>query len=118
MQREHLRLYRRRFDAANARLRAQDLRYRLQAMGRQLEGRNAALAAAIRAILLARCSRIEQLQGRLQALSPLNILERGYALVFDSEGQLLKSSQQVRAGQEINARLHRGKIRARVTERE
>ena len=34
-------------------------------------------------------------------MSPLAILERGYALVFDASGKLLKDAAQVKAGDEI-----------------
>jgi len=52
----------------------------------------------------------------LNALSPTNILERGYALVFDSAGNLVKNADQVHAGEEISARLARGSVKARVNE--
>jgi exodeoxyribonuclease VII large subunit len=42
------------------------------------------------------------------------ILERGYALVFDSSGKLVKSSEQVEKGDEISARLAQGTLTARV----
>jgi exodeoxyribonuclease VII large subunit len=48
-------------------------------------------------------------------LSPVAILERGYALVFDASGNLLKDPNQVEPGQEISARLSRGEIQATVT---
>ncbi len=112
--RDGLRQFRRRLEVASAHLRAQDLRYRLEARQRELESRTAALNAAARAILQERRSRTEQLSGRLQALSPLNILERGYALVFDEKGSLIKSSGQTPPGKRITARLHRGKIQATV----
>jgi exodeoxyribonuclease VII large subunit len=115
---DRLRQYRRRLEVAGARLRAQDLRYRLEAMRRDLEGRASALSAAARAVFREQRSRTEQLSGRLQALSPLNILERGYALVFDESGNLLKSSEQTAPGKVITARLHRGKIGATVTSAE
>jgi exodeoxyribonuclease VII large subunit len=115
---DRLRQYRRRLEVAGARLRAQDLRYRLEAMRRELESRASALNAAARAVFRERRSRTEQLSGRLQALSPLNILERGYALVFDESGNLIKSFEQAAPGKEVTARLHRGKIRATVTSAE
>jgi exodeoxyribonuclease VII large subunit len=48
-------------------------------------------------------------------LSPLAILERGYALVFDSEGKLLKNASRVKPGDHISARLAHGEIQAEVT---
>jgi exonuclease VII large subunit len=44
----------------------------------------------------------------------LAILDRGYALVFDSAGALLKDAARVKAGEEISARLARGTIEATV----
>jgi exodeoxyribonuclease VII large subunit len=46
----------------------------------------------------------------LSALSPLAILERGYALVFDASGELLKDAANARVGDEISARLAKGTL--------
>ena len=43
------------------------------------------------------------------------ILNRGYALVFDAKGELVKDAALLRAGDEVSARLARGRIRARVS---
>ena len=51
----------------------------------------------------------------LEALSPVAILNRGYALVFDAEGRLVKDATRLEAGDEVSARLARGLVRARVT---
>ena len=40
----------------------------------------------------------ERLSGPLDALSPIKILERGYALVFDDKGALVKDASQLAAG--------------------
>jgi len=42
-------------------------------------------------------------------------LNRGYALVFDAKGQLVKDVAGLEAGDEVSARLARGRVRARVT---
>jgi exodeoxyribonuclease VII large subunit len=83
-------------------------------MREQLESRTAALGASFRTLLMRRRGRLEQLAGELGALSPVAILERGYALVFDSSGKLVKDSEQVQAGEEIRARVARGEIKAVV----
>jgi exodeoxyribonuclease VII large subunit len=46
------------------------------------------------------------------------ILNRGYALVFDAKGQLVKDAARLEVGDEVSARLAQGRIRARVTARE
>jgi exodeoxyribonuclease VII large subunit len=51
----------------------------------------------------------------LEALSPLAILNRGYALVFDAKGRLVKDAARFKAGDDVSARLARGRVRARVT---
>ena len=108
---------RRRLDMANAGVRHHDLRRVLAGVRRDLQAQLAALLASGRAQLLRHRSRLEQLQARLQGLSPLNILDRGYALVFDAQGQLVKDAAQVRSGQEIRARLAKGEITASVKKR-
>jgi exodeoxyribonuclease VII large subunit len=59
-------------------------------------------------------AKLQRLDGQLQALSPLGILERGYALVFDERGGLVTRASQLAPGEQIEARLARGKVRARV----
>ncbi len=51
---------------------------------------------------------------RLQALSPLAVLDRGYALVFDAGGKVLRSAAHAAPGDTITARLADGEITARV----
>ena len=58
--------------------------------------------------------RVVRAETRLEALSPTAVLERGYALVFDAEGKLLRDAAQVGAGDEIMTRLGRGRLRSRV----
>ncbi len=106
--------HRRRWETAAAAIRHYDVRRRLSAMHEQLEGRTVALLSTFRALLLQRQSRLERLAGSLEALSPVAILERGYALVFDGSGKLIKDAGAVAAGDEISARLARGEIRAVV----
>ena len=105
---------RRRWETAAGAIRHYDVRRRLAAMREQLESRTAALGASFRTLLMRRRGWLEQLAGELGALSPVAILERGYALVFDSSGNLVKDSEQVEAGEEIRARVARGEIKAVV----
>jgi exodeoxyribonuclease VII large subunit len=113
-ERRRLQEYRTRLDTASARVRARDLRRTLDAMRRDFEARTSALASAARSDLARRRARYEGLLATLEALSPLSILERGYALVFDAKGKLVKDARQVRPGNEIRARVSRGTIDATV----
>ena len=83
-------------------------------MKKDLAVQSNALAGAARNFLLERKVRLDRMDTALQALSPLAILERGYALVFDESGKLLKDAAKVKAGDEISARLAKGTVKATV----
>ena len=52
---------------------------------------------------------------RLDALSPLKVLSRGYALVELDNGAILRSAEQVKTGDALNITLQDGKLTATVT---
>jgi exodeoxyribonuclease VII large subunit len=104
----------RRLDVASTRLRHLDLRLRLDHMHKQLDAVSSTINVSMRNGLARRHARVAHLTGQLQALSPTNILERGYALVFDGKGELVKDAAHVRAGDEITAQVAKGRIRAKV----
>jgi len=105
---------RRRWEAFAAAVRHYDLRLVLAGIRKDLDARVKAIAAAARNQLLEHRVRLERMRTVLEALSPLAILDRGYALVFDSSGKLLKDAKRVGAGDEISARLAKGTINAVV----
>jgi exodeoxyribonuclease VII large subunit len=105
---------RRRFDSLAAAVRHYDLRLVLSGVRKELDAKVSAMAATARSLLLQRRSRLERLTSQMEALSPVAILDRGYALVFDASGKLVKDASQVRSGDEISARLARGEIAATV----
>ena len=117
-ERHSLERCRRRLDAVSAAVRHYDARQRLALVRQRLEAQTTSLAAATRARLLASQVALEKQSASLQALSPVAILNRGYALVFDSNGRLLKDAGQLAAGDELSARLARGRFKARVTQTE
>ncbi|MCE5394198.1 MAG: exodeoxyribonuclease VII large subunit [Acidithiobacillus sp.] len=111
---------------ASAELHYQDLRHRLlQHDPREnllvlrnglavLRGR---LEQAIQHQLRSHQQRLEQSQIQLHALSPFAILERGYALVYDPQGNVLQDASDVHTGDLLRIQLHRGNIVSRVEER-
>ncbi len=113
-----LQRYRSRVDVATTRVRAQDLRRVLAGLVREVEATTGRLAAIAAQRLLQQRGRVDQATGKLQTLSPLNILERGYAIVFDAAGRLVKDEAQVETGAEVKVRLARGQVAARVTKKE
>jgi len=101
---------RRRWEMAAAAVRHYDARRMLAGIHRELDARVAEIASVMRTTLLRRAGRLDQVSGRLETLSPVAILERGYALVFDAEGKLVKDASRLQAGDEISARLGRGTV--------
>jgi len=105
---------RRRWEIASASVRHYDARQRLAGIRQQLAAQTATLASAAHARLLAKRALIDRRTAALEALSPVAILNRGYALVFDANGQLVKDATHLKPGNDISARLARGTVRARV----
>lgn len=50
----------------------------------------------------------------LDALSPLGVLERGYAIAQDSSGKLVHDASLLSVGDEVNVRLAKGKVGTRI----
>ncbi len=110
--------YRRRLESVSAAVRHYDARRRLAAIRQQLESEVANLASVMRAQLMAGKAALDRRVASLEALSPVAILNRGYALVFDGNGQLVTDAARLAEGDEVSARLARGRVRARVTHSE
>lgn len=66
-----------------------------------------------RRITLSR-ARLDGVRGRLEALSPLATLERGYAVVQSSQGTLITDASQVAPDDRIEIVVRRGRFRAHV----
>ncbi|HET8890452.1 MAG TPA: exodeoxyribonuclease VII large subunit [Candidatus Angelobacter sp.] len=106
--------YHRRLDLAASRVRHYDFRRSLAVVRGELEARTEGVVHAFQSRLAARRSHLERLTAQLDALSPVKILERGYALVFDASGALVKDVAQLAAGSEISAQVARGRFTAEV----
>ena len=104
--------YHRRLDVAAARVRHFDFRRSLAVNRGSLESVTESIARAFRARLTSHAAQLEKLTAQLNALSPVKILERGYALVFDAKGVLVKDTGQLATGAEITARVARGSFTA------
>ena len=62
--------------------------------------------------------RLKALAGQLHQLSPMRVLERGYAIVFDEAGNVIKSAGAVSVGDALAIQLARGGPRARGEKKE
>ncbi len=82
----------------------------------EARGRGERLAAAMRAQLASRRARTENAAVRLDALSPLATLRRGYAVPLDSSGRVLRGVAEFAAGSSFDLRVVDGRVGCRVTE--
>lgn len=98
-----------------SRLRRMDPRLRFATARRRLEQLEASGFQAIGRRLAGWRWRLEPLRAKLTQLSPLSVLERGYSIVEDAGGKLLRDAAEAPADSEIRVRLARGRLRARVT---
>jgi exodeoxyribonuclease VII large subunit len=100
-----------------ARLLRQDPAVRLRDNMRKLESLDARLCRTAKTIVLSRGVEVDRAGSKLQALSPVRVLERGYALVYGPDGRLLRASREVQMDEQITARLHQGSLRAKVIDK-
>ena len=107
---------RRRLAALLLRLRERNPRLRLARAAARLERWREGAAAGIRRRLALASGRLSPARARLQALSPLRVLERGYSIIETAAGRVLRRSADARPGDELRVRLHEGRLRARVEE--
>jgi exodeoxyribonuclease VII large subunit len=99
--------------ALEERLRRFDMRPRLAAAARRLQAVDTRADQIMRLRLTRHRSRLDQLSAKLSQLSPLAILERGYAIVSNQSG-ILKDPADAPAGSRIHVRLAHGELDARV----
>lgn len=59
-------------------------------------------------------TKLQNLATHLQALSPLNTLGRGYAIIRNTNNELVKSTQQVHIGEVLKIQLQDGTINSKV----
>ena len=71
---------------------------------------------AVSTLLTQKKSRSELLRHKLEALSPLAVLQRGYSIVTDSNGKVIKTVSRVAPGDGISIILSDGRILADVQE--
>ena len=114
--RRRLEAARRRWGEDDRALRRKDLRLRLAELQRRLQAHRAALAAAMRSRLSRARARLDPLAAALEQISPLRVLERGYAIVQDPAGKVIRRAEEAPVGSALRVRLHRGRLGVTVRE--
>ncbi|HMF63394.1 MAG TPA: exodeoxyribonuclease VII large subunit [Edaphobacter sp.] len=101
------------------RLRRQDVSVRIATTHRRLQQAAERLQRTATQTIATRQTRLNRASTRLEALSPVAVLSRGYALIYlqdgPAAGTLLRSAAETTPGQTIHARLGKGTLEAQVT---
>jgi exodeoxyribonuclease VII large subunit len=98
------------------RLRRQNISIRISTTQRRLQSATERLLRTSARAISANQTRLNRASTRLEALSPLAVLNRGYALVYTTDGMLLRSAADTAPGEIIRARLAEGTLIAKVSD--
>ncbi len=86
----------------------------LQDRRMQLDYVQQKLGSAARTVVEKDSRRFAQLTAKLDAMSPLKVLGRGYAMVQSEKGEVLRSAEQVELGEQVRVRLGQGSLQCTV----
>ena len=111
--RQHLSNARERLNAYETRLH-HALNRRLAAMRYQSQSLDSRLYRSVRVSIAARRSAWTERRLELAALSPLAVLQRGYALVQDEKGAVVRSIERLTANQQVAIRMNDGTFTSQV----
>ncbi|MFM2152085.1 MAG: hypothetical protein RL199_520 [Pseudomonadota bacterium] len=112
--RDRLRGGRQRLVQAEQTLQRHHPRTRLQRWHQELAGLEQRLSRVPQGLVARERQQLERLIGRLDAMSPLKVLARGYSLAFGPDGALLHRADAVSPGDAVRLRLGAGALQTRV----
>jgi exodeoxyribonuclease VII large subunit len=91
-----------------------EVKSRLRNARRRYDSASAACSGLVEASLQEARERLGRAAVSLDALSPLAVLQRGYAIAQDASGKPVRDAASVVSGDEITVRLAKGKLNTRV----
>ena len=109
---------RKRYAAAHLLIFRFDFRSRISALRIRLERGAAELGNRIERLSRTKRDHLEKLRLQLEERSPLRVLERGYSIVTDASGLVLRDSAQIAPGDSVSIQLHRGRLSAEVKKKD
>ena len=103
-------------ERTHTRLFAQHPKQRLALWRQQLDQQASQLRRTMEHTLERERLTLQQTARTLHAVSPLATLERGYTILFDADGKVLRSAQNVAVGTPLRGRLADGELPLRVSD--
>ncbi|MAG70716.1 MAG: exodeoxyribonuclease VII large subunit [Acidobacteria bacterium] len=109
----------RRYHALRLRLEARDLRRTVGTIAARLAGSDGRMAGAMSRLTSYRREGLGVLTGRLENLSPLAVLGRGYAVCWnDDRSAIVSDAGAIETGDRVHVTLHQGELDCTVTGRD
>jgi len=116
---ERLGVYRQRLDRCLASPRLQQPRRVFEPLAQKLDDLSVVLRQQLQNRVLLGCEQLRGMAAQLEALSPLKVMGRGYALVYRlPERALVREAKDLKSGDELEICLHRGRVWGRVEKME
>jgi exodeoxyribonuclease VII large subunit len=110
--------FRRRYTIAGTRITSFDFRARIRTLALRVMQRSVELGVRMERLLGNKIQGLERLRLQLEERSPLRLLQRGYAICTDAEGNVVSAADQVAIGAEVQVQLARGRLGAEVRRRD
>jgi exodeoxyribonuclease VII large subunit len=105
-------------DALSNKLSITELQTRFKSAQRRFDAATTAQRGALESRLQRAHRRLGLAAASLDALSPLAVLHRGYAIALADDGRLIRDAEAVSIGDAVQVRLAKGKLKTRVEEAE
>jgi exodeoxyribonuclease VII large subunit len=91
-----------------------EVKSQLKTARTRFDGASSACDGAMETKLQQARERLALAAASLDALSPLGVLQRGYAIAQDASGKLVRDARSVAPGDELSVRLAKGKLGTRI----
>jgi exodeoxyribonuclease VII large subunit len=101
------------FNSVSARLTAQSPENRLRLMGQKLENLEKRAETAVLRSFDRHTAMLAEKAARLDSLSPLKVMARGYSLVYSGD-KLVRNSDDLSEGQSVSLRFDKGRAEAKI----
>jgi exodeoxyribonuclease VII large subunit len=97
-------------EALTGRLREKDVRHVLSMRRSRLGFLTSKLRSSLTSSLRDGRERLSVAAGKLDSISPLAVLARGYAIAFDAEGRVIKRADTVASGEQVRVKVAEGEM--------
>lgn len=109
-----LRMFREKLEAFSTSTGFRQPRYLLEQLTGQADELRRQMEGRLKNLILSKRQEFQIVTGRLNALNPLAILERGYSVTLDAQGRAVTDAGQLGPGEEILTRLHQGSLLSKI----